>query len=62
MFLQEFDNFFLTPALTATCCSPLTNRTLDYVELEIGLKVAEIQKLIKVKNKLVEKVMSKTLD
>ena len=40
----------------------LTFDKQDYVELEIGLKVAEIQKLIKVKNKLVEEVVSKTMD
>ena len=40
----------------------LTFDKQDYVELEIGLKVAEIQKLIKVKNKLVEEMVSKTMD
>ena len=40
----------------------LTFDKQDYIELEIGLKVAEIQKLIKVKNKLVEEMVSKTMD
>ena len=40
----------------------LTFDKQDYVELEIGLKVAEIRKLIKVKNKLVEEVVSKTME